>query len=67
MLRSYHFHSLYWALKILDSSKVQQKDRTKFDFKYRTSRNFTESKIKHFTLKIEYQILARSNFSDYLL
>ena len=31
----------------------------------RLSRNFSESKIQRFILKIEYQILATSNFSDF--
>ena len=32
---------------------------------YRISRNFCESKIKRFNLKIEKQILARRNLSDF--
>ena len=34
-------------------------------FYYHISRNFSESKIKHFNLKIEHQILVRHDFSDF--
>ena len=35
-------------------------------FAYCLSKNFSESKIKHFTHKIDHKILARRNFSDFL-
>ena len=43
--------------------KVKYIKMRKISLNYRTSRNFDESKIKHFILKIKYQILTRRNFA----